>query len=831
MRLTKMLFGSEGGLMHSDLRAMTRRNKFSDYLPYMAYDPKTSTYINTDQTIGFIWESIPLVYAGKQTFDILEGIFNMGLPAGTVLQFTLYADPFILPYTHLYRSLKIRESRLMNTVADKTLEFYNQAGQKGFDKFQGIPARNFRLFVSLKLHAPVKQATALDLRNNIGEILAGAHLCPSLLPPHRLIEMLMKLFNDDPPEIDSYYDETVPIRKQIIFSETPVLSGWDSVRVGQRYFKCLTVKKMAQVVDLLTFNYVLGDIWGVQSDASQINNPFFLTMNVVFDKLKTQLHGKCNFVLQQHGVGSLAPSLKRKQEEYMWATDEIEKGTEFVRIMPILWHTTSSPNQSLEATARIKRIWESRGFIMQEDRGILSLLLLSALPFGMFNMKNNMNFIDRDFICHPKVAAKCFPVQADIRGGGNPHIMLMGRKGQLVCLDIFDKRANNQNALVCAASGYGKSFLVNYIVFNYFASGAIMRIIDMGGSYRKLCNIVDGKFISFRKDANICLNPFTFVRRIDDEIGVLSAIVAQMVYSGTGDLPDETEMTLIKNAIRFVYSEYGNDATIDAVYRTLASPNKTSDEIMELECEGDNKCISNLLTLSTNLAFNLRSFTSQGQYGKWFNGPATLNIEDDDFVVLELEELKPQKDLLNVITLQILNYVTANLYLSDKSQKRLIIFDEAWQFFKKSSLLRDVIEEGYRRARKYGGSFTTITQSLLDLESFGQVGSVIMANSAFKFLLESPDFEKAKDKKLIDYDAFTMKILKSVRTPRPRYSEIFMDTPMGTGVARLIVDPYSYYLFTSDAGENADIERLVRSGKTYSEALSVMVENAERQVP
>jgi conjugal transfer ATP-binding protein TraC len=831
MGLRNILFGSEGGLMNSELRAMTRRNKLSDYLPHMAYDPETSTYINTDQSIGFIWECIPLVYAGKQTFEILEGIFNMGLPAGTVLQFTLYADPYILPYTHLYKLLKTRQSKLMNTVADRTIEFYNKGSYKGFEKLQGIPARNFRLFVSLKLHTPVEQATALDLRNNIGEILAGAHLCPGLLPPHGLIEMLMKLFNDNPPETDSYYDETVPIRKQIILSETPVVSGWDTIQVGKRYFKCLTVKKMAQFVDCLTFNYVSGDIWGVQSDASQINNPFFLTVNVIFDKLKTQLHGKCNFVLQQHGVGSLAPSLKRKQEEYMWATDEIEKGTEFVRIMPILWHMTPSESQSLEATARIKRIWESRGFIMQEDKGILSVLLLSALPFGMYNVQKNADFIDRDFICHPKVAAKCFPVPADIRGGGNPHIMLMGRKGQLVCLDIFDKRANNQNALVCAGTGYGKSFLVNYIVFNYYASGAIMRIIDIGGSYRKLCNIVGGKFVNFRKDANICLNPFTFVRDINDEIGVLSAIVAQMAYSGTGDLPNETEMTLIKNAIRLVYSEYGNDASIDSVYKALASPNKSSDEIMELECGGDNRCISNLLSVSANLAFNLRSFTSQGQYGKWFNGPATLNIEEDDFVVLELEELKPQKDLLNVITLQILNYVTANLYLSDRSQKRLIIFDEAWQFFKESSLLKDVIEEGYRRARKYGGSFTTITQSLLDFESFGQVGSVIMSNSAFKFLLESPDFEKARNKKLIDYDEFTMKILKSVRTPRPRYSEIFMDTPMGTGVARLIVDPYSYYLYTSDAGENTEIEQLVKSGKTYSEALSVMVENAERQAP
>ncbi|MFH1675359.1 MAG: TraC family protein, partial [Pseudomonadota bacterium] len=768
----------------------------------------------------------PLVYAGKETFEMLEGIFTLGLPAGSVVQFTIYADPHILPYTRRFKELKTRESGLMDTVTDRTVEFYNTGSRQGFDRLQGVPARNFRLFVSVKLQTPIDESKAFDIKSNVGEILAGAHLAPASLPPSGLIELIMRLFNDNPHVTDSY-DENVPIRKQMILSETPIQTKWDSVQIGKKHLSCLTVKKMAQFIDFLTFNHVLGDIRGAESDGSQITTPFILTVNVVFDKLKAQLHGKCNFVLQQQGVGSLAPSLKRKQEEYMWATDEIEKGTEFVRIMPILWSINRSPGESMESTARIKRLWESKGFVMQEDRAILNVLLLSALPLGLYNTHNNVNFIDRDFICHPKVAVKCLPVQADTRADGSPHLMLMGRKGQIVCPDIFDKRANNQNALVCAGSGYGKSFLINYIVFNYYASGAIMRIIDIGGSYRKLCSIVGGKFISFKKDSGICLNPFTFVRDIDEETGTLSAVVAQMIYSGTGNVPDETEMTLIRNAVRLVYSDYGNDAGIDGLYNILASPAKNSIEIMELECGDKNRCISNLMSLSSNLAFNLRSFTTQGEYGKWFNGRATLNIAEDDFVVLELEELKPHKDLLNVITLQIVNYVTANLYLSDRSQKRFIIFDEAWQFFKDSSLLKDVIEEGYRRARKYGGSFTTITQSLLDFENFGQVGSVIMSNSAFKFLLESPDFEKARSKKLIDYDEFTMKILKSVSTPRPRYSEIFMDTPIVRGVARLIVDPYLYYLCTSDAGENAEIEKLVKSGKTYSEALSIMVENAK----
>jgi len=227
--------------------------------------------------------------------------------------------------------------------------------------------------------------------------------------------------------------------------------------------------------------------------------------------------------------------------------------------------------------------------------------------------------------------------------------------------------------------------------------------------------------------------------------------------------------------------------------------------------------------LASKLAFNLRSFTSQGPYGHWFNGRSTLDISKDEFVVLELEELKKQPELFRIITLQVLNYVTQDLYLSDRSRKRLIIFDEAWQFFKENDMLRNIIEEGYRRARKYGGSFTVITQSLMDLEMFGSVGDVIRDNSAYKFYLQSGSFEKAKSRKIIDYDNFTMRLLKSVKSPKPRYSEIFMDTPVGVGISRLAVDPFSYYLFTSDANDIYKIETLVNSGKTYAEAIGHLV--------
>jgi conjugal transfer ATP-binding protein TraC len=51
-----------------------------------------------------------------------------------------------------------------------------------------------------------------------------------------------------------------------------------------------------------------------------------------------------------------------------------------------------------------------------------------------------------------------------------------------------------------------------------------------------------------------------------------------------------------------------------------------------------------------------------------------------------------------------------------------------------------------------------------------------------------------------------------------------MDTPFGVGVTRFSVDPYSYYLYTSDAKETAEIESLVQEGMSYKQAIQAMVQ-------
>jgi len=92
-----LFFGGNGGLLKSSLTKLTSRTPFSKHLPYGTYSPEEQLYINTDETIGFMWECKPLVYASDQTFKILEGLFSAGMPEGSVLiaEFQLEGYKFV----------------------------------------------------------------------------------------------------------------------------------------------------------------------------------------------------------------------------------------------------------------------------------------------------------------------------------------------------------------------------------------------------------------------------------------------------------------------------------------------------------------------------------------------------------------------------------------------------------------------------------------------------------------------------------------------------------------------------------------------------------------
>jgi conjugal transfer ATP-binding protein TraC len=64
---------------------------------------------------------------------------------------------------------------------------------------------------------------------------------------------------------------------------------------------------------------------------------------------------------------------------------------------------------------------------------------------------------------------------------------------------------------------------VNEMTYRYLGAGAKVWIIDVGRSYKNLCELLDGEFIEFsdERQNTICLNPFSMIIDISADMEMI----------------------------------------------------------------------------------------------------------------------------------------------------------------------------------------------------------------------------------------------------------------------------------------------------------------------
>lgn len=806
-------------LTFTKLRSAVRRDSFSQFLPLLAWDQESEAFLCIDDTWGHAWEIEPAAYMFAHVQAALQGLFNIHFPDGTVLQLHTFADPLIDDALDAFLGLKLRDDPLIQASARQTHAFLS-GGRHGLKALHGIPVRNFRTLLSIKTRRPLGE----DLRRQVEEQLSKLGI--RRLEPEEVVSFYRRVFNGVSKAAPGVFADgseigAPPIGRQIIDAGPDLVFEGPEVFLGNQVARCLTPKAPSRRITAERANRLMGGMRGASEDSDQIGGPFLYTLNVLFDHSQFEIHKRAQVLSAQKAAGSFAIEVGKQIEEIGWILDEASN-SRFVRVIPTLWVFGRDRSHARELAARAKRLWESEPlpFSMQEESYLNPTMLVMSLPFGLYPDRTTLRLLERDFRMPAKAAVLMAPVQTDFRGGGRPALLYTGRKGQLITLDLFDPRINNYNFVVSAESGAGKSFLLNNLCQQYYACGALIRIIDIGGSYRKLCTLCSGRYIDIGEE-HLVLNPFDMGLAMDGDdkqsaIAMAVAIVAEMANASTRKGVTTSEWNLLKSAVQWTIDTGRAERGIDAVREWLG----TYPELVNSDLDR----VSHLLPTARELAFNLRDFGSDGAYGHYFNGPSTLDIRSDEFVVLELERLKAMPDLFNVIVMVVVNALTQELYLSARDRPRFVLCDEAAQFMTRSdgqdlSRLAEAFGQGYRRARKYRGSFGIVLQSMNDLLLFGGTGQVILENAATRFLLQGSTYDRAVENKILDYSGFVLDLLKSVRNSKPNYSEVFIDSPLGLGIARLVVDPFSYWINTSAPEDVAAFESLIRQGASPLEAV------------
>lgn len=377
--------------------------------------------------------------------------------------------------------------------------------------------------------------------------------------------------------------------------------------------------------------------------------------------------------------------------------------------------------------------------------------------------------------------AHWLPLYGTFRGTERKDLALLNRDGEPVSFSFFESDVA-PHGIVCGVSGSGKSVLSNHLILHARRKGARVFVLDRGRSYEKIAALLGGRFVRF--DSEVCLNPCG--REPDaDRLVFLTDLFAEMATGGRADLGLK-ERSLLSQAIRMAYADGrgGREVGVSDVGRALAGMSHPA---------------------AADLALCLKLFERGGPYGALFDGPCRLDA-DADFVVFELERVAMNKEIASVALMAILQRIT-DACARDPDVEKLLIVDEAWTLLQSAATAR-FLENVFRTYRKFRACAVMVTQQVSDFE--GPAGGAIRANAPNRcYLRQTPETVLAMER-LLDLKPAEKAVLSTLRTVKGAFSEMLILSPRQSGVARLVQDPLTYWITTTDAEDNAALEALQR---------------------
>jgi conjugal transfer ATP-binding protein TraC len=804
--------------------------RLCDWLPYTAYLQQNGLFLlekkdgkggDKPEALGFAFELYPLPTASQEHFNMLASMIQ-DAPTGSTMQLQVFACSDIREQLNNY--INLRENPLFKEMAVQRAKYYEHATTTNILKSQPFLVRSYRVVLSC-----TAACEDLDNKTHIESIqrwkqrceatLKSGHLLKSIWEPQEMIHWNNMLLNpqqlwrsESRPRVR--YDPSKLLRSQMIDPGTALRASnaGDELLYTQANHpdiavRCLSVRDYPNEFHFGNVSHLLGDIEEV---TRQYPCPYLINIGWVkpdFESRKSKVNLQVAKATQEatNPIAKYMPAYGDKQRDWGILQDSYNRGKGEVAIYHQLV-LFAEREAAMEAEEAAKNIWRTRGFTLSNDTFMGVQALLSVLPMSFTPaFAQDMKVLDRLSTKTVENAVHMSPVVAEWTGLGSAVLPLLGRRGQLGGVDLFANDEGNYNACVVGTSGSGKSVFSNELVSSYLGVGARAWIIDVGGSYKKLCAKLGGQYIEFGDSNQISLNPFPMIRNIEDDMEIVHPLIGQMASGLVGEGVSAYQYAAIGKAIRLAWEKHGVNTTV-TILRDMLKDGRFEDT------ERYDHNIAEIATL-------LDKYAEGGAYGKYFIGEPNIAF-NSTLIVLELEELKSKKDLQAVILLIMMYQITEEMYRGLRNQKKIVLIDEAWDLLNGGEAAAAFIEAGYRRARKYGGAFITATQGVDDYFK-NPAATAAFANADWMFLLRSKPASIAamKSSGRLPMTDDTQNMLETLRKVDGEFAEVFVMCPQGAAVFRCVIDPYTLLMYSSKGDDYETIQRLTQAGYTLDEAI------------
>lgn len=811
-----------------------RTQGISDLINLDTYTADNNLLISkahNDQTyIGRTYVMSPLLGGGAEFSEVIASLFKT-VPDNSIIQFNLVCEPDP-DAAHIFSKGKHYGGEIVQDLIARQHRLISGATQIGWQP--DVPLLNRRSLL-ISLATPVRKVTdehleeAVFLQNEFLNNTRNSGFGDArTLTAGEVLGYYSQFAGMDRSAKPVILDELVELKYQA-FGPDQTIDFRDS-KAGlfnnEMYCAAVAVKSFPENVFHGLMNLATGAPFNhgptKEGGGARIVTPFIYNTTIRVANQRKEMKRVEDAISSRRNRQTLPSFLKLGNENPEDKLADLEymrrqctgDGDKFVYVSSTAFLFASERNQAIESATTLKSTLDKLGFDARLAKNDSVVRWAQGLPIN-FALGIAEKLANESIM--PLSAAGCLvPVYGDNRGNalimsGHTGAAFITRRGSI---HLFDAFVSNDNycGTMCAPSGAGKTFFLQYLISCDLAEKTNVFLLEVGQATKKFCKAVGGEFNEFTlgKGYTPSLNPFTGLsdEQFNDQQEMITSLLLLMAFEN--EAPQPGSKIAMAEAVRAAHAQKG-DATeimdvVDALMR-IRDQSEHGAERNEVE------------NAATNLIPRLDAFIKSPSRGRFFNGPGTINIHAQ-FTVFDMGGLKGDEHLRKCVTFFVINMLMTRI--SSVRGRKKIYIDEALDLFSDKAVL-EIAKIIYLQGRKHKASIFSVIHSLVEFAKL-EAGQLILANSAWKLVLSQTDEEidSVFSKKLLssyDTDPYFQKLVKSIETRKGKFSEVLIVGKDYYEAVRLYVDKFTATLFSSEDDARDVVFDLMDSGMSAVDAV------------
>lgn len=385
--------------------------------------------------------------------------------------------------------------------------------------------------------------------------------------------------------------------------------------------------------------------------------------------------------------------------------------------------------------------------------------------------------------------------------------------GKPVHVDISDEPMDtgvitNRNKFILGPSGSGKSFFTNHMVRSYYEQGTHVVLVDVGHSYRGLCDMVGGYYFTYEEHNPIRFNPFYIGDgdKLDTEKKESIKTLLLALWKKDNETFRRSEYVALSNALQLYYDKLDKDDSLFPCFNTFYDFLK--DDFTKV-LEHDNVKEKDFDV--SNFLYVLRPYYQGGEFDYLLNATENLELLQERFIVFELDNIKDHPILFPVVTIIIMEVFISKMRKL-KGIRKMILIEEAWKAIAKEGMA-EYIKYLFKTVRKFFGEAIVVTQEIEDIISSPVVKQAIINNSDCKIMLDQRKYQNKFDQiqellGLTDKEKALVLSVNKANDPDKKYKEVFISLGgVLSKVYRTEVSLEEYLAYTTEESEKVKVQQ------------------------